>query len=474
VKKYDVVIIGAGTAGLSARKEVRKHTENYLVVDDGILGTTCARVGCMPSKVLIQVANDFYRREKFPTMGIQGGEHLQIDPKAVFQHVRQLRDRFTGGVLRSMENWQKTHFKAKRATFMDANTLDLGDEKVQADKIIIATGSRPIMPRAWAPFKKYFLDTDTFFEQEVLPQKIAVIGLGVIGLELGQALHRLGFEVTGIGKGKAIGGLTDPFMQNYTCDKFSKEMNVSFDGVDEVSEKNGQLALKTQQGEVLADKVLLAMGRRPNIDNLGIENLGVVLNPQGIPEFDNNTFQVGNLPVFIAGDVNGVRPILHEASDEGHIAGYNAMQSSPQCFRRRVSLAITFSYPNIATIGKTYQQLTDEKIEFDLGEVSFEGQGRSIVKMTEKGHLRVYGEKGTGKILGAELFGPDGEHLAHLIAWAISLNLTAGEVVRLPFYHPVVEEGLRTAMRKLASKSPAASSPLEVLRCGDVPVEDRD
>lgn len=222
MRKVDVAIIGAGTAGLAARKQVAKVTENYVVIDDGPLGTTCARVGCMPSKVLIQAANDFDRRHKFEQLGISGSESLTIDTKKVMKHIRSLRDRFVRGVLSSVDDYEDKLIR-KRAAFIDKNTLDLGDEKIYAKKIIIATGSSPIVPGPWREFSSHLIDTNNFFEQEDLPKNVAVIGLGVIGIELGQALNRLGVNVTGIGLGKDIGGLSDPEIQDYVVDKFSKE-----------------------------------------------------------------------------------------------------------------------------------------------------------------------------------------------------------------------------------------------------------
>lgn len=111
MKNYDVVIIGAGTAGLSARKVVSKYTQSYVIVDDGILGTTCARVGCMPSKAFIQIANDFHRRTSFQETGIDGSELLKIDSKKVMSHTRKLRDRFVRSVLGGMEEWKNEHFE---------------------------------------------------------------------------------------------------------------------------------------------------------------------------------------------------------------------------------------------------------------------------------------------------------------------------------------------------------------------------
>ncbi len=470
MREVDVAIIGAGSAGLTARREVEKHTKNYVVIDDGILGTTCARVGCMPSKVLIQVANDFHRRHKFAEQGIQGAENLSIDRKAVMQHVRKLRDRFVRGVTSGMESWTKEHLIAKRARFLDANTLDLGDEKIKAKNIIIATGSQPIIPKAWQPYQKYFIDTDHFFEMQELPSKIAVIGLGVIGIELGQALHRIGVEVVGFTLDKAIGGLSDPEIQDYVAHSMEEEFPIHYGPSEIVGEENGKLLVKSGDYIEQVDAAFLTMGRSPSLQNLNLAATGVKLNDRGMPDIDKNTFVIPGTRIFVAGDSNGDRPLLHEAADEGRIVGYNAVREELQCFRRREFLAITFSDPNIAIIGESYKQLQEKNVDFISGKVSFEGQGRAIVKLKEKGLLHLYVDKKSGELLGAELFAPDGEHMAHLLAWAMNLKLNVHELLSLPYYHPVVEEGLRTAIRDAAKKVDKEHSPLEILRCNDPPV----
>ncbi|NQZ01505.1 MAG: dihydrolipoyl dehydrogenase, partial [Bdellovibrionales bacterium] len=157
------------------------------------------------------------------------------------------------------------------------------------------------------------------------------------------------------------------------------------------------------------------------------------------------------------------------AADEGRIAGYNAVHPT-ECFKRRVNLGITFSDPNIATVGQSYQQLTDQGRGFVTGAVSFEGQGRSIVKLKEQGMLHVYADPHSGELLGAELQAPDGEHLAHLLAWAISLKLSVQEALKMPFYHPVIEEGLRTALRDAASRLNEPPGDFELFRCDDLPI----
>lgn len=465
-KKYDVAIIGAGTAGLTARSQVAKHTDNYVVIDDGILGTTCARVGCMPSKVLIEVANTYHRRSQFDEFGIKGAGKLNVDRKAVMRHVRKLRDQFTGGVKQGMEAWS-SHLIRKRARFLDANTLDLGDETIQTKKIIIATGSKPIIPEAWKPYSNYLIDTDGFFELEDLPQRIAVIGLGMVGIELGQALNRLGVEVIGITLDKAVGGLTDPDVQEYTFDIFSNEMSIRLGSAEIVGEEKGGLKVKCNDESWIADKVLLTMGRKPMVYDLGLENLGVELDKRGLPTFDSTTFQIENLPVFIVGDANAVRPILHEASDEGWIAGYNAMVDESDCFQRRTSLSIAFTEPNICVVGQSHRELIQKETDFVIGKASYDRQGRARIMAHTKGLVHIYGAKKDGTLLGAEMIAPHGEHLAHLLSWVMSFKKRAADILSLPIYHPVLEEALTPAFRDVAKQCESPLPEQELLRCQD-------
>lgn len=462
MRKVKVAIIGAGTAGLSARREIAKVTDDYVVIDDGILGTTCARVGCMPSKVLIQVASDYSRRFKLGKEGIQGGENLKVNGEKVMEHVRSLRDRFVRGVIGDMDDWSGEKLIRKRAKFIDQHTLDLGDEQLEAETIIIATGSKPIFPEAWRTFEKFFIDTDQIFEMKSLPESLAVIGLGVIGLELGQAFNRLGVDVLGIGRSRNFSGISDPDIRDYAVEQIGSEVNLSFKGAEFIEERNGKLLIRTGNREFLAEKVLLAMGRNPVLTGLGIENLNLALDDRGVPKYNPNTYQIEGTDIYLVGDVNGERAILHEASDEGRIAGYNAVREQKVPYQRRVAMAVTFTSPMVAMVGKTMAELKAEGREFEVGEVTYEGQGRAIVMLSESGLLHVYGDKHTGEFLGAEMIAPHGDHLAHLLAWAIEKKSTVNEILSFPFYHPVLEEGVRTAFRNLASKLKVPRPDLEM------------
>jgi len=152
VKNVDVAIIGAGTAGLHALSEVRRVTDNFVVIDGGTLGTTCARVGCMPSKVMIQSADDFHRRQAFKAEGITGGSGLSLDASHAMKHVRSLRDRFVSSVMENSLDPLGDKLIRDFAEFLEPDLLLAGDQRIRSKKVIIATGSTPAIPKPWRRF----------------------------------------------------------------------------------------------------------------------------------------------------------------------------------------------------------------------------------------------------------------------------------------------------------------------------------
>ena len=202
---------------------------------------------------------------------------------------------------------------------------------------------------------------------------------------------------------------------------------------------------------IQVDYVVAATGRSPNVRGLELERTSLRLDPHGVPTFDASTLQCGGSHIFIAGDVNNVLPLLHEAADEGRIAGENAARfPDVRAGLRRAPLAVVFTDPQLAMVGARHADLDPQAIV--VGEVSFENQGRSRVMLRNRGLLRVYADVTSGRFLGAEMIGPDAEHIAHLLAWALQSQLTIERMLEMPFYHPVVEEGLRTALRDAKSQ----------------------
>ena len=473
----DTLIIGAGTAGLAALREVRKRTDRYLIVNEGPWGTTCARVGCMPSKALIEAANAFHRRHAFEAFGLRGAEGLTADIAAVLQRVRALRDQFVAGALQATDTLGAARM-AGRATVLGPNAVDIDGTPYATRSIIIATGSRPRVPDAWLAFGDRILTTDTLFEQPTLGPRVAVIGMGVIGVEIAQALARLGIEVAAFTTGNTLAGLKDPALNAELAAVLKEEMLLHTGAPAELREVPGGIEVSSGPNRVVVDQVIAAMGRVPNIEHLGLETLGVPLNPRGMPAVNPQTQQIGDLPVFLAGDANTHAPLLHEAADEGHIAGINAMACAltpaaepaaapaaapaatptPTRFQRRTPLAIVFCDPQVAMVGKRLADL--DSAHTVTGTVRFTNQGRARAAQRNRGALHVYADRATGRLQGAEMCAPAAEHLAHLLALAVQQKLTVHDLLGMPFYHPVLEEGLRTALRDAARQlADAANAP---------------
>ncbi|MDE1461019.1 dihydrolipoyl dehydrogenase [Spartinivicinus poritis] len=459
----DVAVIGAGTAGLGAYRTAKAHTDNVVLIEGGPYGTTCARVGCMPSKLLIAAAEAVHHIEQAPGFGVKASGEILIDGKAVMQRVRSERDRFAGFVVESVDNIPAADKIRGYARFLDDHRIQVDDHMViTAQRFVIATGSRPSYPAIFAEAGDRLIVNDDVFDWEDLPNSVAVFGPGVIGLELGQALSRLGVNVKLFGIGNLVGPLTDPAVIDYARNHFKQQFPFIADAKLERIERTEQgVSIEYQDDEGnyqqdTFDYLLAATGRTPNIDKLGLENTTLTLSKRGIPEYNRYTLQCGDSHIFIAGDANHELPLLHEAADEGRIAGDNAGQyPTIRSGQRRTPISVVFSDPQLAMVGQTFKQVDQENQTcgcYAVGEVSFEDQGRSRVMLKNKGILRVYGAQGTGLLLGAEMIGPAAEHLAHLLAWVIQQRLTVNEVLALPFYHPVIEEGLRTALRDLNSK----------------------
>lgn len=444
-KSVDVAILGAGSAGLYALGKVRPSGKRFVLINGGEPGTTCARVGCMPSKAIIQVAEDYHRRGILGRYGVAGHDELELDTGEAMEHVRNLRDTFIDRVLsNSTDNMSEELFIEGYARFVDPHTLEVNGQRIRAEKIIIATGTRPLIPGPWKAFGDRILTTDGIFELERLPASIGVIGLGVIGLEIGQSLARLGVEVTGFDMLDTIGGLEDPDVAKLAIETIGRDFPLHLGNPAEISEENGKLRLSAGGNSVLVDNVLASLGRIPNLDNMAIENAGIELGPGGIPAFNPNTMQVGESHIFLAGDITGERALLHEAGDEGRIAGHNASHDSISAFKRKVPLSINFCDPNICHVGVRWSELDPDSTA--VGSVSFAPVGRALIMGKNRGILKLYADKRSGRLLGSEMACPKGENLAHLLAWSIQQELTVGRMLQMPFYHPVIEEALQAAL----------------------------
>jgi len=467
--RFDVAIIGAGTAGLVAYRKAKAAGASAVLIEGGDYGTTCARVGCMPSKLLIAAASAAHAVAHAPRFGIRVDGVTRIDGREVMDRVRRERDRFVRGALRDVQSIPEAERIRGHARFLDDHSLSVGeDARVVAKSIVIATGSRAAYPDSFKVLGERLITSDAVFDWHDLPKAVAVIGPGIVGLELGQALHRLGVRVAVLGQGGRVGPISDPEIRTYAIAAFNEEFTLEPDAhIAHVRLHGDRVALGREgqngSGEIEHfDCVLAATGRVPNVTGLGLENTTLKLDARGVPSFDPATARTvsmdGASPIFIAGDASNFIPLLHEAADEGRLAGTNAArlaQGKPVSpGLRRAPLGIVFTDPQIGIVGGGFRSMKPGS--FATGQASFEDQGRARIQLNNKGLLNVYGDIATGRLLGAEMLAPAAEHLAHLLAWALQNRMTPAQMLEMPFYHPVIEEGLRTALHDLEAKLRAA------------------
>ena len=458
ISKVDVAVIGAGSAGLPAFRAAHMHTENVVLFEGGIYGTTCARVGCMPSKLLIAAAEAAHSIENASKFGVYSSKPI-INGQDVMRRVRSERDRFVGFVLESVENIDPKHNYRGHARFLDDHTIQLEDKIIEAKSVVIATGSSPKLMPMFDGLGEHLVVNDDIFDWETLPESVAVFGPGVIGLELGQALHRLGVRIRIFGLSGSLKPLSDMGIKSYAENLFKAEFPLDTKAkIKGLELENGQVKISFvdpnngEEKEELFDFLLAATGRSPNVNDLGLENTELELDSLGVPLYNSATMQCGNSSIFIAGDVNNDLPLLHEAADEGQIAGDNAGRFPDiKAGLRRSPVTVVFCDPQIAIVGYSWSELEGNE-NVVTGKVSFEGQGRSRIILKNKGLMHIYADRNSGLFLGSEFIGPHAEHLAHLMSWAHQQKMTIQQMLEMPFYHPVIEEGLRTALRDAKSK----------------------
>lgn len=447
----DVAVIGAGTAGLVASGAAKSAGADALLIESGTPGTTCARIGCMPSKLLIAAAQLAHCCGTASVFGIQTAP-MRVDGRAVLTRLRAERNHFVRGVLKTFEQIPQAKRIEGHARFIDGRTLAVGDHtEIHARAIVIATGSRSDVPKMFEPVRDRVLTNDNLFELTDLPASVAVIGAGPLGLELGQALHRLGARTMIFDQGHAIGGLRNDEMNAVAATLFSDSLNLKLGVELAVQREDGGLRVHWKSaggsGSAYFDRVLVAAGRPPNLQELDLQRAGIALDEHGTPEFDRATMRCGDSAIFIAGDCDHDRPLLHEAADEGTIAGRNAAAyPHVKPHPRRVPMSVTFSDPQIAVIGDVQQP------NRSIGKVDFAVQGRARVMNVNRGLLQVYGDPDSGCLIGAEMIGPDAEHIGHLLAWSVQQRQNAHGLLDMPFYHPTLVEGLRTALRDLCTQ----------------------
>lgn len=443
-RNCDVVIIGAGTAGLKAYKAAVARGGDVVIVERGPGGSTCTRIGCMPSKLLLAAARVAHQARGAAEFGVITGP-VTVDAGKLWERVRRERDRFVASVLDDYHAIPADHVIHGSARFDGPGAIVVGEARITATKgIVIATGGHPVVPGTLDPVRHLVHTHESIFELDGLPKAMAVFGAGPLGLELAQAFGRLGVDVTVIDAGDSVGGLHDPDTNAAAIKALAEDMTIVL-GVEASAtlRDDGLAHVSWSGGAVTVDCILAATGRSPSLDGLDLESTGVTLDEHGTPLFDPSTRRCGDSNIFIAGDANAWRPVLHEAARGGRIAGDVAM-GGPAA-KPLPAFAVAFTEPNLVEVGTSFDALPDGA---RIGEGAVADNGRAVADGDDRGLVRLYADA-DGVLIGASIVAPEAEHLGHLVALAIERGMDVAAFEDQAWYHPTIEELLQTAARDI-------------------------
>ena len=457
--QVDVAVIGAGTAGMNAFSTLRKAGVKTAIIDQGPLGTTCARVGCMPSKAVLQAGK---RWDALRSLLPESVRNNPLDvlpsgtttPQQLWEEALATRDHLVEGNIRQLRELAGDALIQAHARFTGPHTLLLDDGTVvEAKAFVLATGSESVRPAdLQAAIGNRLITTDELFSLPEVPRSIAMVGLGPIGLEMGVALTRLGSQVVGSNRSKKLGQMDDPEVNAAALEYFQKLFPMAFEApVEARLDGNGQVDFEAGAIKAKVDWVLAAAGRAPRVKSLDLDKAGASFDDKGKLRWDVVTQQVQGVPMFLAGDVAGDRPLMHEAAVGGVIAAQRALQhiglEKGQLVRRRSApIGIVFSDPDLAVVGKHFKDLPADAV---IATTRGSGNGRSKIMHAPHHVLRLYADASSRKLLGASLFCAGGEHLAHQLAWAVQRGETSESLRELAYYHPTVEEMIDNALKEL-------------------------
>jgi dihydrolipoamide dehydrogenase len=451
MSSYDVIIIGSGPGGyVCAIRCAQLGLKTACVEGRETLGGTCLNVGCIPSKALLHATHQLHEvHENFEKMGLMGGAP-KVDWKKMLGYKDDVIAQNTKGI-EFLFKKNKVDWIKGWATIPEAGKVKVGDEVHEAKHIVIATGSEASSLPGVTIDEKTVVTSTGALELSKIPKKLVVIGAGVIGLEMGSVYARLGAEVTVVEYLDHITPGMDAEVQKTFKRMLEKQglkfiLGAAVKGVETAKTKaKVAYTLRKDDSEhtIEADTVLVATGRKPYTDGLGLEALGVNLSPRGQVETDTH-WQTSVKGIYALGDCIAGPMLAHKAEDEG-MAVAETIAGQAGHVNYGVIPGVIYTHPEVATVGKTEEQLKEEGRAYKVGKFSFMGNGRAKAVFSGDGFVKILADKETDRILGAHIIGPMAGDLIHEVCVAMEFGAAAEDLARTCHAHPTFAEAVREA-----------------------------
>lgn len=449
---HDLLVIGAGPGGyVAALRAAQLGLDVGCVEKEAALGGTCLRVGCIPSKALLESS------ERFEEAAHGLGDHgvivkgVELDLAAMHERRRGVVSTLTDGV-KTLFGKEKVRRHEGHARFEDAHTVVIegadGDvhTRVVAERVLVATGSSVVTLPGLEPDGDVIGTSTEALEYEQVPERLVVIGAGYIGLELGSVWRRLGAQVTVVDLAKTPLAALDKDLQREAKRLFADQGLLFKLGVtvDDVKVDGGVATLTLSDGETLeADKVLVAVGRKPNTEGLGLDAAGIALDDRGRIVTDAH-FATNVDGVYAVGDVTDGPMLAHKAEEEG-IACVEGIVNGYGHVDYDAIPAVVYTHPEIATVGKTEQELKADGVPFKKGVFRFRANGRAHALGQIDGRVKVLAHAETDRLLGVHVIGPRAGDLIAEAATAMAFHASAEDVARACHAHPTLSEAFKEA-----------------------------
>lgn len=449
--KFDVIVIGGGPGGyVCAIKAAQLGKKVACVEKRETLGGTCLNVGCIPSKALLE-SSHLYEESKdhFEQHGITTGE-VGFDLKQMLKRKEDVVGKLTGGIAMLLKK-NKVEYINGWGEITAANKVKVGDAEYEADNIVIATGSDVVgLPNVEID-EKVIVSSTGALELEKVPGKLVVIGAGVIGLELGSVWRRLGADVTVLEYlDRITPGMDDGISKDFK--KLLEKQGFEFKLGQKVTEvkkgKDGAVvsfepAAGGDAESIKADVVLVAIGRKPYTEGLGLDKVGVEMDERGRVKTDAHfKTNVGN--IYAIGDVIAGPMLAHKAEEEG-VAVAEIIAGQHGHINYDAIPGVVYTHPEVATVGKTEEQLKEEGVAYNVGKFPFMANGRALANADADGYVKILADKKTDKVYGVHIIGPDAGTLIAECTMAIEFGASSEDIARTCHAHPTINEVIKEA-----------------------------
>ena len=442
---YDLIVVGAGPGGYEAAAHAARMGKKVALIEKDRMGGTCLNVGCIPAKTFLRSSRLFHECKEAAAYGVRVGS-VEFDMPAVVDR----KNRVSGTLRKGVEGMLKragVETIAGVARFVARNAVQVGDQRYEASNILIATGSRVAVPPVPGITSERVLDSDSVFDLAVIPQKIAIIGGGYIGLEFACFFNEIGVKVAVYEMLPQIAAGCDLEISSRMLQLLKRsgiEFNLSCKVLGIEGNTIRYAASDGSQASDTADYVLNSTGRSPNVSGMGLEEIGVDFGPRGVRTSDQGKTNVPG--VWACGDVTGRRMLAHAATREGIVA-VNNMFGKKDRIRYNAIPSVVYTHPEIAMVGATEEELKSAGVEYKKSVVPMAVAGRFLVEHDSgSGMVKVLAGARYGEILGVHAIGDSSSEFIVAAAGMIETEMRVSDAGEIVFPHPTVSEALREAI----------------------------